>query len=1129
MGRPRSLGSSGGSSYEGYSRHQPSPQGTSQPPRENAGSTYKPQSSHPSNALHSRGPSYSYQGDSRDRDRERENRDRERESGSWDQRYPQRRDYHTHNNYQPRNTYFPRDQYDRNAGGIAYSGRYGRGEYAPYNTRDDNRPRDRPQMNQRYGSNPRSLSSTGSSTSATGYPHSQVRRAGTTGDYHHRPEPSHEPHRPQSSRPSLIPKDFKDDDDEEEDLILGRKGSPHSAHRNEEPLPETVVKVETSKSDGLADKLPLTLEHKEELDSSLSKKSSSLSLSDSNRDKQTDISAETTLESSTDVKPQVLEVPLREDEITTERPDVEMDDGDDSDDYDPEVDQEKIERELNIINYEVPSSDQPSNLILKDEKDTAAKVVLKLEEDAEMSKAPQSGGTTKAVDQVMENSHITSSIPQPLPSRFISPLSEPEYCCFPLPETEQRVWELKNHTKEEKLRRLPFLLKTPVTDFSEYSFYQRNFLVFKQGVFPKLKESLSIIKLTSYNHKLALVNEYSHRQTDHNQRKEIMEDQATRLYPTPPADATVADDREPESPAESRRRSRHADTVNSEAEFQEILEKFEKEKFEKDPLYRAEQLAATIPDMLQNPIEMKQRMLEKNNIVLDKLAWAQRIKTDPIDTFTQREHELFCEAYLIYPKKFGRISNALGGTRTPEECVLHYYKTKKTVTDYKKLLATKKKKSKKGVGRGRRPKGKSSSAANTPITNTPVESGSELNLEDFVPSEPSEELFTETGRRRRNAAPVFDSEKKLTPETDSESSQTKRTLDTQPSDAIADEHKKVKKKQRGPKPKKGEITPSIGEVTSEGDTKSKHAISSYWSVRDISLFTKLYAEVGSNWSYIASELGTKSATMVRNFHARNADRVNESRAKTPDVDAVRDVSEKVIDIQQRNPPLGFFSAPTNVPSNLTFVKPPRSEGAPSLPPLTNDTSNILPMAHGYINRFEAPSSIGRAHQPLPHLSHLPSLPSVPPPTNGPHFPMSTTGGESRSSAFSITNLLNPPEDRRPPPNFPVSGRFSPVPQMTEIYNGQTNAPSQQPSPPVSSTTSTATQPAAHEIHEVKPHAQAQSEAQLQHAFNPLDALVAAVENDGGEGNSTIIEEAPRPNLPGLSETMGASLHNMSNS
>lgn len=105
-----------------------------------------------------------------------------------------------------------------------------------------------------------------------------------------------------------------------------------------------------------------------------------------------------------------------------------------------------------------------------------------------------------------------------------------------------------------------------------------------------------------------------------------------------------------------------------------------------DPGYRFNKQAARIPTMITDTIKRRDiRFVDVNNLITDKDEWAMRLITDKIDTFTKEEHDSFIKGYLRFPKKFGKISDYMGKLRSPEECVLHYYRTKKIV-DYKALI-----------------------------------------------------------------------------------------------------------------------------------------------------------------------------------------------------------------------------------------------------------------------------------------------------------------------------------------------------------------------------------------------------------------------------------------------------------
>lgn len=595
-----------------------------------------------------------------------------------------------------------------------------------------------------------------------------------------------------------------------------------------------------------------------------------------------------------------------------------------------------------------------------------------------------------------DSSLIHESIPQvsekkktsEYKSQTTSPL-EVDSCIFPLSKLEDENWKLKNHSREQVLKTLPHLLRKPVKNLKEYQFFDNNELIHTQTIKPKLLNSLSLIKSELFFKKFALIKKYKDLSSAYSTRQGIIDNQLDQLYPKrnevgatgPSPNSTLQYTDEPydsKKPQNSSRRSRHGDTVRSEAEFLEILKNLEEEK-EKDPLYRAEQVAAVIPDMILDPLESQLHFQNANNLITDKKQWASRINTDGLDNFTRKEHELFCEAFLQYPKRFGKISNLMGGLRTAEDCVLHYYKTKKTLTDYKQMVLMKKKKTRKGSvkpKRGSKHKTPTTSNPTTPAsTVTPIDSETEkeFNLDKFIPQEAilSEEVFTETGRRRRAAAPVFDSQEKngnSPQDTDRKRSLENSDIDLQKSESTKplEERKQAKKKQKVQKSKTkvpeihedpavsneaiketnissntdilhpNQLVDStlvdstlVEEGSSETDTAklTKPHISSYWSVKDSHLFVKLLAEYGTNWNLLADKLRTKTAIMVRNYYQRNTDSLELQKAAA---NAASLISRGLLNTeaestasplgsdQPKNPPLGVFTAHNSVPSNINF-------------------------------------------------------------------------------------------------------------------------------------------------------------------------------------------------------------------
>ncbi|GAO46331.1 hypothetical protein G7K_0563-t1 [Saitoella complicata NRRL Y-17804] len=147
----------------------------------------------------------------------------------------------------------------------------------------------------------------------------------------------------------------------------------------------------------------------------------------------------------------------------------------------------------------------------------------------------------------------------------------------------------------------------------------------------------------------------------------------------------------------------HGDAARSEAEFLEILANLEWEN-QRDPNARAKLTTATIPSMILDEKERKELAYYDDN---------HRVRVDPVefyhvsnhpDVWTDEEHALFCQRYIQFPKQFGKIAEGIP-EKTAQQCVLHYYLTKKTV-DYRSLNSVKGSKKRKG-GRSKTKKSKS--------------------------------------------------------------------------------------------------------------------------------------------------------------------------------------------------------------------------------------------------------------------------------------------------------------------------------------------------------------------------------------------------------------------------------------
>ncbi|KAG7820951.1 hypothetical protein KL928_001035 [Ogataea angusta] len=272
-----------------------------------------------------------------------------------------------------------------------------------------------------------------------------------------------------------------------------------------------------------------------------------------------------------------------------------------------------------------------------------------------------------------------------------------EKCLFPLHRVESKFFELKKTPKMERRKSLKYLQPNKLSDLHQYNFFDSAFVIFRQADGPNLLEKSFKLQNLLAQRKKDLTEEYIYRKHSWEQRVSLMDEQLSKFYNVgepelKPQTSESSKTEVTDKPLSGRRGRHHGDTVRTEAEFLEILATLEKER-EKDPMVRAQHGCAKIPDMIIDPVERYATVhfLDSNNMVRNKSQWARRIELDSLDTFTQAEHEKFCEAYSLWPKKFGRISSYMGGLRTPEDCVLHYYRMKKQV-NFKQIVANRNRK-----------------------------------------------------------------------------------------------------------------------------------------------------------------------------------------------------------------------------------------------------------------------------------------------------------------------------------------------------------------------------------------------------------------------------------------------------
>lgn len=652
---------------------------------------------------------------------------------------------------------------------------------------------------------------------------------------------------------------------------------------------------------------------------------------------------------------------------------------------------------------------------------------------------------------------------------YEEPLEKVEGCIFPLPKAETRLWELKNQKRNKIISKQKYLLKKAIRNFSEYPFYAQNKLIHQQATGLILTKIISKIKKEEHLKKINLKHDYFDLQKKYekeceiltklseNLRKEEIENKRKEheLMEQKRREEGIETEKEkslrhPSSSSSSRRRNR-ADFVDD-AEMENVL-------LQIDPNYKHYQAAATIPPLILDPIrKYSYKFCDVNNLVTDKKLWASRILKDASDNFTDHEHSLFLEGYLIHPKKFGKISHYMGGLRSPEECVLHYYRTKKTV-NYKQLLIDKNKKRKMSAAAKRRKRKERSNDEEVEVDENKEEStntidkeeksennaeenvqpvlvqGSEVKGDPLGTPEKVENMIEKRGEEfageLENAERVNDL-KRAHDEVGEESNKSS-VIETNNEVQIMD-------------PKGGVQNGYYPEETKELDFSLENALqrkkhksapehkTSYWSVRESQLFPELLKEFGSQWSLISEKLGTKSTTMVRNYYQRNAAR-NGWKLLVDETDLKRDgtssesVQQSQILIQperpninaysnippQQRPALGYFVGQpthghnTSISSIDGSIRPfgpdfHRDTFSKVSAPLTTLPPPRLPSIQFPRSEMVEPTVTDLRNRPLDHIDTLADAASSV--TNNQNFSNERNAIDIGRKSTTISNLLN---------------------------------------------------------------------------------------------------------------------------
>ena len=449
--------------------------------------------------------------------------------------------------------------------------------------------------------------------------------------------------------------------------------------------------------------------------------------------------------------------------------------------------------------------------------------------------------------------------------------------------------------------------------------------------------------------------------------------------PVPPMPIIVAQPPTNERPSRASMRNATEYDLEKVMEESKMMEQERKEAREREaaeleasgarPNYDQE---AVVPDMIGPSERDISAFRDENWRVPPALALDVFEYIPPVDDFTEEEQTLFTKAFVIQPKRWGRIADSLPG-RDYKQCIMHYYLTKNEAA-YKETVRLSQPKRR----RGRLPAKPRNSAL-----------GDLALAYDGGPT-----AVTDSGRPRRAAAPTFgeagtDSEAMTPAPTGSKRGARAADPTAQAGDrptrgkkvgagttkrrtkkAIAEQQQQAAQvlqditgaavspqKLQPPTPRamshklkemavvlepmqamdiQTSIEQDVMHVPAFQDAERSNGLSSfpgssnapqitsYWSVPEQQKFPDLIAYFGRDFHAIADFMKTKSSTMIKNFYTRE---LNNGKRE------LEDAAKRAEAMRERGEPLGPPPTPVAPPKR-------RYEATPSMASLPRPMANL---------------------------------------------------------------------------------------------------------------------------------------------------------------------------------------------
>ncbi|KAG7010110.1 hypothetical protein G7Y79_00001g003820 [Physcia stellaris] len=525
-------------------------------------------------------------------------------------------------------------------------------------------------------------------------------------------------------------------------------------------------------------------------------------------------------------------------------------------------------------------------------------------------------------------------------------------------------------TTTPPLESLPYLSSGPPTPFSEMEDVQ------EQNILQDIVDTEIVEELTSRMQledlqDIEIKTRFAEECKSWRLSVEAMEDQKRAQNGTLPIPDTPAIPLAQTMPTmEGRRPGRNLSQLDlqrvlKESELSADQEEQKRQREAQSTGHRAKE--AFIPPMLKPADAQDLSFVDNTNKIDSNDAFILLGYEPKPDDFSPEEHQLFVEAFLAEPKKFGAIARRVPN-RTYQECIQHYYLTKQD-GQYKERFNSRAKRGRgKGVG-GRggsgRPKAapsiweaKADRSANIRTrfgwrdggaSDHPARrnvSGNKAEVTGETPEKPAGKrsktgATKEKGVRKSKApllaaAPVPSPQKTERENTRGRSKEPKLENEQQLEELkTAELLANLSNTQIGPVPG---LQYSLQEQF-QPQSKGGPPTSSYWSVPEQTDFNNLIHHFGTNWQAIADHMKTKTQTMVKNYYHRQVER-GESKLIEQ---AALAADEKI----KRGEDMGQPPPPTIVPKRRYDTGPqivPQRQLAPSVDhnELETDSPSLRP-------------------------------------------------------------------------------------------------------------------------------------------------------------------------------------------